>query len=347
VISGASPTPVYLWIHNGEVELRPAEHLWGKTVLETRNAIWQELGDEHIRAAMIGPGGEQLVRFACVMHDLKHSAGRTGTGAVMGSKNLKAVAVRGTARTEVADPEKLKALAGWMRDHWEEFNTGLSKYGTAGGVPSLNAAGVLPTRNFGQGQFEGYEKISGETMAETILLQTEGCFACPVHCKRVVKVDTEEMQVDPLYGGPEYETIGAFGSLCGVDDLEAIAKANELCNAYSLDTISAGGMVAFAMECFENGIITLEDTGGLGLRFGNAIAMVEMTRQMCTREGLGKLLGEGPAAAASEIWTGVGQIRDGCEKPVLPDARRARAPRAGAGLCGIGDRGRPHAQHLG
>jgi aldehyde:ferredoxin oxidoreductase len=301
VISGIAPKPVYLWIHNGEAELRPADHLWGKPTLETRLAIIEELGDKNIRAAMIGPGGEKMVSFACVMHDLKHSAGRTGTGAVMGSKNLKAVAVRGTHRTEVANPDQVKALAGYMRDHWEDTSKNMGTYGTAGGVNSLNAAGVLPTNNFGSGQFEGHEKISGEAMVETILVQTDGCFACPIHCKRVVKVDEEGMQVDPIYGGPEYETIGAFGSLCGVDDLKAISKANELCNAYSLDTISAGGMVAFAMECFENGILTLEDTGGLDLRFGNAQAMVELTRQICEREGLGKLLGDGPAAAVAKF----------------------------------------------
>ena len=301
VISGIAPEPVYLWIKEGQVELRPAGHLWGKPTLETRLALIEELGDKNLRAAMIGPGGENLVRFACVMHDLKHSAGRTGTGAVMGSKNLKAVVVRSTTRTEVADPDGVKALAGWMRDHWEDFNKNMGKYGTAGGVNSLNAGSVLPTRNFGQGQFEGHEKISGEAMAETILVQTDGCFACPVHCKRVVKVDDEGLEVDPIYGGPEYETIGAFGSLCGVDDLKAIAKANELCNAYSVDTISAGGMIAFAMECFENGLMTLEDTGGVELRFGNAQAMLEMLVQICERQGLGKLLGEGPAAVIAKF----------------------------------------------
>ena len=301
VISGTAPEPVYLWIHDGEAELRPAGHLWGKPTLETRQVLVEEVGDKNIRAAMIGPGGENLVRFACIMHDLKHAAGRTGTGAVMGSKNLKAVVVRGTGKTELADPDRVKSLAGWMRDHWEDTNKNMAKYGTAGGVNSLNAGGVLPTRNFAQGQFEGHELISGEAMVDTILIETGGCFACPVHCKRVVKVEDEGMEVDPIYGGPEYETIGSFGSLCGVDDLKAISVANQLCNAYSLDTISTGGMVAFAMECFERGIITLEDTGGLDLRFGNAQAMIEMTRQICERQGLGRLLGEGPAALVARF----------------------------------------------
>lgn len=301
VISGRAPRPVYLWIHDGEAELLPADHLWGKTTLETKETICAEHNDKNIRVAMIGPAGEKLVRFACVMHDLKHAAGRTGTGAVMGSKNLKAIAARGKSRTEVANPDKVKELANFMRDHWEEFSKGMNLYGTAGGVPSLNAAGVLPTRNFQEGRFEGFEKISGETMAETILEKADGCFACPIHCKRVVKVDTDEIKVDPVYGGPEYETIGSFGSLCGIDDLNAISKANELCNAYGVDTISTGGMVAFAMECFEKGIITLEDTCGLDLRFGNAMAMVELTQQICQREGFGRLLGEGPKKAIEEF----------------------------------------------
>jgi aldehyde:ferredoxin oxidoreductase len=301
VISGCAPGPVYLWIHDGEAELRPADHLWGKTTLDTRQAILQELKDEHIRVAMIGPGGEERVRYACIMHDLKHSAGRTGAGAVMGSKNLKAIAARGTGKIELADSEGVKNLAAWMRDHWGESVKHLADYGTSGGVNGLNAAGVLPTRNFQEDQFEGAAKISGQAMVETILLRGEGCFACPVHCKRVVQVDTEKLQVDPIYGGPEYETVGAFGSLCGVSDLEAVAKAHELCNAYGLDTISTGGIVAFTMECFEKGLLTLADSGGLDLHFGNAKSMVELTRQICQREGLGKLLGEGPAAAIAQF----------------------------------------------
>jgi aldehyde:ferredoxin oxidoreductase len=301
VVSGCAPRPVYLWIHNGVAELRPAEHIWGKTVLETRQMIVNELKDEHIRLAMIGPGGEKLVRFACVINDLKHAAGRTGTGAVMGSKNLKAVVARGTGKVEVSDPEGVKKLAGWMRDHWQESAKMLADYGSAGNVNGLNAGGVLPTRNFIAGTFEGAEKLSGETMTDTILMDTEGCFACPVRCKRVVKVETERLSVDPAYGGPEYETIGAFGSNCGIDDLESVAKAHELCNAYSIDTISAGGMISFMMECYENGLITKEDTGGLELKFGNADAMVELTRQMCVREGFGALLGEGPDAAIAKF----------------------------------------------
>ncbi len=300
VVRGQAPEPVVLWIHDGEVEIRPASHLWGKQVLETHQALQAEL-DEHARTAIIGPGGEKRVRFACVMHDILHAAGRTGMGAVMGSKNLKAVAARGTQKVEAADPEGVKALAIWMRDHWEEKSKDMHLYGTAGGLMGLNEATVLPTRNFQDGRFAGAEKLTGQTMRETILISEEGCYACTIRCKRVVKVSNDRYQVNPEYGGPEYETLGAVGSLCGVDDLQAVAKANELCNAYSLDTISAGAMVAFAMECFENGLLTLEDTRGLELRFGNAEAMVEMIRQIGEREGLGDLLAEGPNIAIGHI----------------------------------------------
>ena len=205
----------------------------------------------------------------------------------MGSKMLKAVAVRGTIVPEVADEEGFKALAKWMRDHWKEKSAALHDTGTDGGLVDLHEQGALPTRNFQDGQFPGgAEKITGEAMRDTILVDTGGCYACPIRCKRVVKVDDAEYQVAPEYGGPEYETVGAFGSNCGVDDLRAVSKANELCNAYGVDTISTGMAVSFAIECFENGLLTLKDTGGLELRWGNGPAMVEMTRRICEREGL-------------------------------------------------------------
>ncbi|MBC7317517.1 MAG: aldehyde ferredoxin oxidoreductase, partial [Chloroflexi bacterium] len=162
-----------------------------------------------------------------------------------------------------------------------------------------------PTRNFQDGQFEGAQKITGTTMRDTILTGREGCYACPIRCKRVVAVDDADYKVNPIYGGPEYETVGSFGSNCGVDDLRAIAKAHELCNAYGADTISTGMAVSFAMECYEKGILTKEDTGGLDLRFGNGEAMVELTRRICLREpGLGDLLAEGPVIAAKKIGKG-------------------------------------------
>lgn len=302
VVTGRSAKPVYLWVHDGEAEVKPAEHLWGTTTAECQDMVRRELGDPRIRLAVIGPGGEKMARIACVMNDLKDSAGRCGLGAVMGSKNLKAVAARGTGAVPIADPEGIKELAKFMRGYWKEKSWDLHDCGTDSGLEDLHEEGALPTRNFQDGQFEGAHKITGATMRDTILVDREGCYACPIRCKRVVKVADADYQVDPQYGGPEYETTAAFGSNCGIDDLRAIAKANELCNANSLDTINTGMMVALAMECYENGLITKDDVYGLDLRFGNGQAMVEMVRRICRREpGLGFLLGEGPERAAAKI----------------------------------------------
>jgi aldehyde:ferredoxin oxidoreductase len=301
IVSGKAESPVYLWIHDGEAELRPADHLWGLQTKDCQEAVRAELGDKRVRLAMIGPGGEKLVRYACVINDVTRAAGRTGLGAVMGSKNLKCVAARGRAAVPLGDKDGVNALGRWMGEHWKDTMEGMRDLGTPGGLVDLSTIGALPTRNFQDGQFEGAEEIGGERMRDTILVDRPSCYACPIHCKREVEVNDEEYQVDPAYGGPEYETLGAFGSNCGVDDLRAIAKANELCNAYGVDTISAGMAVSFAMECFENGLLTLEETGGLELRFGNAQAMVELTRQICEREGIGDLLAEGPTRAAKQI----------------------------------------------
>jgi len=304
IVQGKADKPVYLWIHDGEAELRSAQHLWGKTTLETQETIQGELDDSRVRLAMIGPGGEKLVRTACVINDLKHAAGRTGLGAVMGSKNLKAVAARGKPQVPLADAEGVRELGRWMAANWKELAWGLHDTGTDGGLVDLSEFGALPTRNFQDGQFEGAEKITGATMRDTILTDRGGCYACPIRCKRVVAVDDADYKVDPNYGGPEYETCGSFGSNCGVDDLRAISKANEICNAYSLDTIATGMMVSFAMECYEAGLLTKERTGGLELNFGNGKAMVELTRMIGEREGLGDILAEGPKAAAE--WVGPG-----------------------------------------
>ena len=304
VVRGKAASPVYLWINGGQAEIRPADHLWGMKTLECQEAVRAELGERTARLAMIGPGGEKMVRYACVINDLKHAAGRTGLGAVMGSKNLKCVAARGRNAVPVADRAAVRDLAKFMHDNWKEKSWSMHDVGTSGGIDNLQERGALPTRNFQDGQFEGFEKITGAYMRDTIMIDRGGCYACPIRCKRVVEVNDEDYQVNPLYGGPEYETIGAFGSNCGVDDLRAISMANELCNAYSLDTIAAGMAVSFAMECFENGLLTLDDTDGLDLSFGNGQAMVELTRRICEREGLGDLLAEGPEIAARKIGPG-------------------------------------------
>jgi aldehyde:ferredoxin oxidoreductase len=302
VVQGKAAKPVYLWINAGEVEIRDASHLWGQNTLETQEAIQAELGgDARIRLAMIGPGGENLVRYACVINDLRHSAGRSGTGAVMGSKNLKAIAARGKGRVPVANQDKFRELSKFMVDNWKDSTWGMHDLGTPGGVMDLNELGALPTRNFQDGQFVGAEKITGTTLRDTIMTGREGCYACPVRCKRVVEVHEPGMDINPIYGGPEYETIGAFGSNCGIDDLKAVSKAHELCNAYSLDTISCGMAVSFAMECYEKGLLTKADTAGLDLSFGNAQSMLALVEMICRREGLGDLLAEGTDAAAKQI----------------------------------------------
>jgi len=303
IVEGQSPSPVYIWIHDDRVEIRDARHIWGKTTGDAQDIIRQELGDNTIRTAQCGMAGENLVRFTAVCNDLKHFAGRSGMGAVMGSKKLRAVAVKASKGVEVADPEVLKEHNKWLAENLMEVAGNFYDVGTSGGVMNLQASGGLPTRNFNEGQFEGAEKITGQVMRDTILIGRENCFVCPIRCKRVVKVE-EPYKVDPKYGGPEYETIGALGSSCGIDDLKAIAKGNELCAAYSLDTISTGVTIAFAMECFENGIITKEDTGGIELRFGNADAMVQMVEKIARREGIGDTLAEGTKRAAEKFGRG-------------------------------------------
>ena len=293
VIKGKAKSPVYLWISGGSAEIRPADQLWGLDTLACQETLRKQLGDKSVRIAAIGQAGENLVRFASIMNDVKHAAGRTGLGAVMGSKRLKCIAAKGAGSVSVADKEKVKQLSTYMREHWRETSERMHELGTPGGIPSLNELGALPTRNFQDGQFEGYDRISGQAMKDSILTGTDSCFACPIRCKRIVSVSDDEYQVSKGYGGPEYETVGAFGSNCGVDDLRAIAKANEICNATGMDTISAGMMVSFAMECFENGLISDSTAGGLDLHFGNGQAMVALVGQMASRKGLGKILAGG------------------------------------------------------
>jgi len=303
VVTGRAEEPVYLWIQDDQVEIRDGAHLWGKKTAEVEEILREELGDERIRVAQCGLGGEKGVRYACVINDVNRAAGRTGLGAVMGSKKLKAVAVRGTGRVELADPDAVRQAARWLSDNVEDRLGGMRRDGTDGGLLDLSEDGALPTRNFQEGSFEGAEKITGKTMTKTILVDRDNCFACPVYCKRKVRV-TGRYEVDPVYGGPEYETVGALGSCCGIDDLEAIAYGNQLCNAYGLDTISTGTAIAWAMECFERGLLTAEDTGGLELSFGNAEAMVTLVDQIAHREGFGDLLAEGCLRAARKIGRG-------------------------------------------
>lgn len=299
IIEGVSPSPVYLWIKDGQVEILEAEHIWGKKTAEADKLIKRELGDQHIKIAQIGVAGENLVRYANIAHDLTHFAGRCGLGAVMGSKRLRAIAVRGTAAKNIFNPIRIKELSKWLMQNYKEKASLFHNLGTSGLVSILNEMGGLPTRNFTSGTFEGADRISGETLKKTIYIKSETCHSCPIRCKRVVAAK-EPYSIDPSYGGPEYESIASFGSLLGIDDLAAVAKANELCNSYGIDTISTGASIAFAMECFEKGIITRKDTG-FQLRFGNTKAMLGVIEHIVHKKGIGKLLSEGVKRASQVI----------------------------------------------
>ncbi|MBM2824725.1 MAG: aor 7 [Dehalococcoidales bacterium] len=328
IVEGKAKKPVYLWISNTEVQIKDGSHLWGKNTKETEETIRQELGDNRIRVASIGPGGENLVRFACVMVDLKDAAGRGGLGAVMGSKNLKAIAVRGRKVPEVADPNVLVEFRQWLTANPQLWQS-LHDYGTGVGpmMMSMSLIGNIPIRNFRDGEFPNLSRITASAVKDTVRVGMDACYACVVACKKIVKIDEPDLKVDPAYGGPEYETLGAFGSTCGIDDLKAICKANELCSAYALDTISAGVAIAFAMECYENGLLTREDTNGIDLRFGNAEAMLKVLDLIARRQGIGDLLADGVKRAAERIGRGAERFAmhgKGLEIPMHdPRAKRA------------------------
>jgi aldehyde:ferredoxin oxidoreductase len=315
VVKGKAEKPVYLWINEGEYELRDASHLWGKITGEAEAALKDELDDDKIEVLQIGPAGEKLVRFAGIFSMSNRANGRTGMGAVMGSKNLKAVVVRGKKRPSVADKKRLNQLARWGATNLADSDiAGLAKYGTAETTGSNQTSGTLPAYNFNSGVFDGWEAIDGTTMYDTILKgASEGkqdregrdtCYACTVRCKRVAEIKEGKYKVDPHYGGPEYETTSTFGNYNAIDDLAAIAKANELCNKYGMDSISCGATISWAYEAFNEGKLTLEDTDGLDLSWGNADEMVKLTERIAKREGFGDILAEGSERAAKRIGRG-------------------------------------------
>ncbi len=302
IVQGKADHPVYLWVHDGEAELRDASKYWGQLSGEVQDGLEEELDDNRIRVLQTGVAGENLVKYAALVNQLRHYHGRAGLGAVMGSKKLKAIAVRGKERMMPADPDGARAVFDWFRENYDRDNDMMHQFGTSRIVQALDASGILPTRNFRDGSFEHAKEISGQTMAETILKRRGTCFACSVACKREVEVP--ELGVTPKYGGPEYETIAAVGSLCDIGNLKVVAKANQLLNQYVLDTISAGATIAFAMECYENGILTKADTGGIELKFGNEEALLKIIPMIGRREGIGDLLADGVKIAAEKIGKG-------------------------------------------
>ena len=329
VIKGRSSKPVYLLIQNGNAELRDATHLMGKKTGEVDEIIHREV-DPKAEILQHGPAAEKGVLFSSLVSMSNRNNGRTGMGLVMASKNLKAVVARGTKKPAIADPKALTALNRMgpkiLPDNPDM--PGLAEEGTATVVLFQNTIGSLPTRNYDEGQFEACEDISGARMAETILKERDTCFACVVRCKRVVEIKEGAYRADPKYGGPEYETLGTFGSYCGVSDLAAISTASQMCNEYAVDTIAAGATIAFAMECFEKGVITTVQTDGLELKFGDADAMLKALDRMLNAEGeFGKVLGQGSERAA-KIWgNGAEEFLitvKGSEAPAhMPQAKRS------------------------
>ncbi len=306
VIRGRAEKPVYLWIKDGAVEIRDAAHLWGQLTAPTEAAIREELGDKKVRVAQIGPAGENGVLYAAVMHDITRAAGRNGMGALMGSKNLKAVAVRGTMKPNIANKARVDAVAKWFRQNYKEqmawATAGIGR-GTQDGLVGLAHTGGLPTRNFGKAEFENPDLLSGERNYEMFFKGRDTCQGCPVSCKQVFENGSDDpyQRLDSVYGGAEYETMGAFGSCCGVTDNLAVLKAGELCNAYGLDTISTGMSIAFVIECFENGIITSADTDGVEYRWGDGDAMVRAVELIAQREGFGNIMADGVARMSARF----------------------------------------------
>ncbi len=305
IVEGASKKPVYLWVSDGKAELRDASHLWGKDSYATQDAIKEELDDKRACVLCIGQAGEKKVLMAAVMNDEGRAAGRAGIGAVMGSKNLKAIAVRGKKKVQLADPDFIGEMS---KKFSNELATNpllenMRTYGTASSMDTAWVTGDIPIQNWRKGIWkDGCLKIGGKRMADTILKPHKPCYNCPIGCSRWVKIEKGPFKMEGP--GPEYETLGTFGSMLLNDNLESICHLNELCNAYGLDTISAGAAIAFAMEAYENGVITKEDTGGVELTWGNVDAIIEMTHQIGQAKGLGALLGQGVKRASEQLGKG-------------------------------------------
>ncbi len=299
VVQGKADRPVYVSIQNGEVEIKNADYIWGKDTFETEDTLRKEL-DQKYHILSIGPAGENLVKYACISHEKSREFGRCGAGAVMGSKNLKAIAVLGTGRVEVARTEEFEKFRKELNLRIKERLKSMRIYGTPSMIGWTNSTGTLPTKNWTEGEFNGYEKINAETIKTELVVKSRACFACSVACRKVSEIK-DGPYAGTLVEGPEYETLFAFGPLCGNDNLISIAKANEICDRLGMDTISAGNVIAFAMECYEKEIITKEDTGGLDLSFGNYEAIIKILQSIAHRKEIGKILAEG-TRRASQIF---------------------------------------------
>jgi len=298
VVKGKAKKPVYIFIDNNKVSIKDAGHLWRRDVRETTEMIRDELGDQDIQVAGIGPAGENKVLFSAIMFSIYNAAARGGVGAVMGSKNLKAIAVRGTGALRVAKPEKFKESIMRSIDliMTDSAYQEMAEFGQAGILESLNAVGAVGTRNFREGPFEGVAHLTGQYLKEAGYLRGRvACDECVIGCHRYTETK------DTFSGGPEYETLASLGCNLCIDDIEAVLKGNELCNLYGLDTISTGSVIGWAMECFERGVFSEKDTSDIRLNWGNANGMLALIRKIAFREGIGDMLAEGVKRASDKV----------------------------------------------
>lgn len=305
VVTGKAKHPVYLWIDDDHTELKNAGHLTGKSTWETQKIIRHELGEPDLQVACIGPAGENMVRFACIIHTLKRAAGRTGMGAVMGSKNLKAVVVRGTKGVKVAEPQAFEKAC---RDATEAlkrhpFYATLSEYGTPLLMEDLNATGMLGTRNYESAVWDKAEEVGGEKLKEEYSAKMRGCFACPIHCTHFYVVNHGKFA--RTWGeGPEFAHTSLSGNKTGISDMPALLYMNNLANQYGLDVASLGSMIAWAMDCYSRAIISKEDADGLPLEWGNSESAIELVHRIATRQGFGNILAEGEKRAPKIVGKG-------------------------------------------
>jgi aldehyde:ferredoxin oxidoreductase len=329
IFKGISPKPVYLVIDNGKAELRDAQHLWGKGVAETDKLIKEDLGED-FNVACIGIAGENMVRYAAIINDVHRAAGRCGVGMVMGSKRLKAVVAGGTHEIKIARKDVFSETSKRNYDLVNEsmLKITLETYGTAMVTDLVNVRGGFPTRNWQTGVCPDIDKISGITLEGTLLVDRKHCYACPISCCRVSVVRSGPYACKGE--GPEFESIGAFGGMCALESLEAVTLAHNLCDDYGLDVVSTGSTIAFAIECFEKGILTAADTGGLALKFGDADVVIELIHKIAGREGIGDLLAEGTKRVAQKLDKGAERFAMNVKGLELP----AYDPRA-AKICGL------------
>lgn len=304
IFEGISPAPVYLRVFDGQAELCDAVHLWGKTVPDTENLIHDETNKSWIIAS-IGPAGENKVRYAAIMNNTHRAAGRSGMGAVMGSKRLKAIACAGHQSIELANPGGFNQAAKRQYEYMNDslLKIGFDTFGTNMVADMVNVRGGYPTLNWQKGTFEDIDEVNAQAITDKVLVEGVRCFACPIACGRETKI-REGKWLGDQGEGPEYETTNTLGALCGISDLNAITKANYLCNEYGLDTISTGSTIAFAMECLERGLLTIDQIGGRTIRFGDSDTVVDLIPMIAKREGVGDLLAEGSAIMSEKIGQG-------------------------------------------